>query len=975
MVNRKIDILVFLFVTLAVTGAPATGASVTIHPTDLPLLVDATYVSQHGNHLTLDGDWAGSAGNAYALLITAPDVVLDGGDHLISGTLDSVPATSQDGVMVNARNVTVKNLRVSGWDLGIAFRNANDGLIVNITGNNNKRNGVYVDRSDRTRIRNVTANGNYGPYGTGIDVVNSVNIITEECIAGRNTIKGIGNNNVADSVIRDNTADILVDGGCRNITIDGNRVPGAPDYKIGIFVIGSQEVNSFNNTATGTDQDGITYQRVNGGSIINNTIRSTNLNGIGIDLSSRIILERNHVHDNLKYRYATGILAVDSQYIYSWHNDLTGNYAGVTYSRTTDSIISDNDAGNNTEFGIGVYVYSSNITIDNNEISNITHEIWGDGINVENSSRITIVNNRIHGASSIGIMCYNLSEGLMVNNTLWNNGLQGISTDKSFNITIENNTADNIVSIASRQINILNNMVQGSGVARHITGIDFQWVSGGWIFNNTVTNHPARGINLYGSSQVTVEKNGVSGITSDSGAAGICSLDSWNNKVIDNSVHNNRKGILINYNVTGLQVKGNSIFDNSADGMYIYGSDTHATTITGNRIYANGGRGITLYLAGPGHQIYNNYFNNTQNFVIVSSSPPNIWNTSKTSGRNIVDGPFLGGNYWANPTGTGFSQITPDTNGDGICDSPYILASGNADYLPLADAPSIPATKIGIFKDGNWYMDVNGDGFFTGYDRYIPYGTSGWIRVVGDWNGDGVSEIGIYKDGVWYLDYGGSGEIDADTRYYAFGATSWTPLVGDWDGNGCDEIGVYQDGNWYLDYNGNGYWDTGDKNHGFGAPGWLPVPGKWTDDAKTKIGIYNSGNWYIDRNGDGLFIPATGDRYIPYGTSGWTGLVGDWNGDGVSEIGIYSESIWYLDYGGSGVIDADTKYYAFGSAGWTPVTGDWNGDGTEKIGVYQNGNWYLDYDGNGYWSPDDRNYAFGAQGWTPVVGKWGFGEG
>ena len=50
-------------------------------------------------------------------------------------------------------------------------------------------------------------------------------------------------------------------------------------------------------------------------------------------------------------------------------------------------------------------------------------------------------------------------------------------------------------------------------------------------------------------------------------------------------------------------------------------------------------------------------------------------------------GPYLGGNIWGNPDGTGFSQTCVDTNKDGICDSNYTLDPGNVDYLPLTILP------------------------------------------------------------------------------------------------------------------------------------------------------------------------------------------------------------------------------------------------------------------------------------------------
>jgi PKD repeat protein len=49
-----------------------------------------------------------------------------------------------------------------------------------------------------------------------------------------------------------------------------------------------------------------------------------------------------------------------------------------------------------------------------------------------------------------------------------------------------------------------------------------------------------------------------------------------------------------------------------------------------------------------------------------------------------VGGQTTGGNFWGNPSGTGFSETTPDANRDGICDRPFAINSGNSDLLPLA---------------------------------------------------------------------------------------------------------------------------------------------------------------------------------------------------------------------------------------------------------------------------------------------------
>ena len=92
------------------------------------------------------------------------------------------------------------------------------------------------------------------------------------------------------------------------------------------------------------------------------------------------------------------------------------------------------------------------------------------------------------------------------------------------------------------------------------------------------------------------------------------------------------------------------------------------------------------------------------------------------------------------------------------------------------------------------------------------------------------TKTGVFKDGVWRLDYDGNYLWNATVdKSYNFGLTGSTPVTGDWNGDEKTEIGVYKDGTWFLDYNGNGIWDTGiDKEYSFGAIGWIPVVGKWT---------------------------------------------------------------------------------------------------------------------------------------------------
>jgi hypothetical protein len=70
----------------------------------------------------------------------------------------------------------------------------------------------------------------------------------------------------------------------------------------------------------------------------------------------------------------------------------------------------------------------------------------------------------------------------------------------------------------------------------------------------------------------------------------------------------------------------------------------------------------------------------------------------------------------------------------------------------------------------------------NGVDKLVYFGDVGWTPVVGDWNpAVPGTKIGVYKDGIWYLDWNGNGTWDngVDKLYY-FGAPVWTPLVGKW---------------------------------------------------------------------------------------------------------------------------------------------------------------------------------------------------
>ncbi len=113
--------------------------------------------------------------------------------------------------------------------------------------------------------------------------------------------------------------------------------------------------------------------------------------------------------------------------------------------------------------------------------------------------------------------------------------------------------------------------------------------------------------------------------------------------------------------------------------------------------------------------------------------------------------------------------VTGDWNGDGI-------------------------RQIGVFRDGQWNLDTDGDGRFTDADEVAIFGQAGDIPVVGDFNGDGIDEIGVFRDGKWIIDTNNNREIDAQDLVFELGAAGDQPVVGDWNDDGTDDPGVFTPG-------------------------------------------------------------------------------------------------------------------------------------------------------------------------------------
>ncbi|WP_440945303.1 PGF-pre-PGF domain-containing protein [Methanosarcina sp. T3] len=249
-----------------------------------------------------------------------------------------------------------------------------------------------------------------------------------------------------------------------------------------------------------------------------------------------------------------------------------------------------------------------------------------------------------------------------------------------------------------------------SNVGITLTGFDINgsvYVNNAWLGNSEYY--------LNNMSQITsnVIENGGIGVGSESsgilisgnkitGGTGIdvaCCGDY--NEITNNEILNCSTGIYVYDERNVPPISGNKI-NNCDVGIHVSGlsydlenneitncgvgvvaGETGGANLIGNKIMYCSDCGLKVVGSLEAKGAYNNYFNNTVNVKFGDFEDTYTWNTSLTDGTNIIGGSYLGGNYWAKPDGTGFSQTAIDANGDGIANSAYAISEKNYDYLPL----------------------------------------------------------------------------------------------------------------------------------------------------------------------------------------------------------------------------------------------------------------------------------------------------
>jgi PKD repeat protein len=337
-----------------------------------------------------------------------------------------------------------------------------------------------------------------------------------------------------------------------------------------------------------------------------------------------------------------------------------------------------------TKFTTGIYSVGDRSSITNNNVSYNTN----DGINCDRSNtNIEIVGNTASYNSDDGIIFNGTNVSIMGNNASNNRymGMVGGGT----NVTIMDNTVsyNNLENIVAFGNNVIIKGNTANGCLGN-NGISFDYGTNVTITGNNVSYNHNWGIL---SSETNVNNVIITGNNASNNeyGGGIYSY-STNTTIAGNIASNNyhNAGILSGGN--NASISENTIYGNSYDGIEIL-DNIIKQSITDNKIYNNTRYGLLVYSnhAGGNGIIYNNYFSNTNNVgnyngVLFANISQYFWTNlpGPQLGTNVVGGPYIAGNYWSNPNGTGCSDLQP-ANANGYTTIPYQVAPEANDTFPL----------------------------------------------------------------------------------------------------------------------------------------------------------------------------------------------------------------------------------------------------------------------------------------------------
>ena len=696
----------------------------------------------------LSGNIQGTSGLT-CIDIRSSDVLFEGNGHTLNGTTDNL-GIGASASPAPISNVTVRNLTISHWDVGIGYENVTGGAIDNITVISSTGQGIQLITSSSVMLKTINASVNR--VGIAIIEGSDFNTLTH-VTASRNDAVGVWlyaarNNAILSGTFNQNNGPgVSLDGRSNNNTLSGNTANFNSD---GIYL--GANGNGFISAYP--------YGPSENNTITDNIARNNTGNGIFLFESAN----NNHITGN------------------TFVNNSFGVHGEPTTGTISGNIFGNNNASFNTHQGISFINASGNTLTANNVFSN-----GEDGVILFNSSQNIIGYSNLTHNGHNGIYANNSHDNILFNNTATGNIHCGMAIELSTANSINNNTlinnADNGIYLASSS----QNSASGN-VARHNgNGIGLANSNLNNFTHNSLLNNTNNGIFLDASSQNRIINNYLNNTqNANSGLANI-----WNATKTARSNIIGGPYIGGNYWATP---GGNGFSQTCSDGNRDGICDTAYTISPGNidqlplmipprtpsKIGVFRPSTHMFYLDFDGNGAWNGAVTDrAYNFGMTGDLPRSgDWNNNGKSEIGVFR------------NSTHMFYLDFDGNGawnGAVTDRAYNF--GTTGDLPVSgDWNNDGIHEIGVFRPSThmFYLDYNGNGAWNGgvADRAYNFGTTGDLPVSGDWNNDGIHEIGVFRPSthMFYLDYNGNGAWNGAVtdRAYNFGMTGDIPTSGKW---------------------------------------------------------------------------------------------------------------------------------------------------------------------------------------------------
>jgi serine-aspartate repeat-containing protein C/D/E len=328
----------------------------------------------------------------------------------------------------------------------------------------------------------------------------------------------------------------------------------------------------------------------------------------------------------------------------------------------------------------------------------------------------------------------------------------------------------------------------------------------------------------------------------------------------------------------------------------------------------------------------------------------------------------------------GFGHNSPQTWHLSVINGGYPRGIRNGEPLDEetvadhADRLNVVAWTVRGMKASTWRIVSTGTSNLLISNQRMVFDLPDATPLAGDFNGDGFDELALFVDGEWFIDVNGNGRWDESDIWLKLGTRGDQPVVGDWDGDGKDDVGVFGR-KWSGDdralssetglpdpenqyrikpknlppsteqapdeprlmkksHAGQARADLIDHVFQFGSGKDIAVSGDFNGDGISTIGVYRAGRWTLDTNGDGK-LTNDKDLQTDFGQPGDMPLVGDFDGDGIEELAVVRGNEVIVDSNGNGHIDATDQVFLLDSEDGTVIVGDFDGDGDDEPALHQ----------------------------------------